>query len=160
MMWDMNNWRSFWAQKMKLDERLQVVSLVLLTRLAGGFLFETRLDTSKVLSDNMVSHSTRIAKWGTTLLDSNERFVLQPDGFTMQIYGSWRVWPFWKTRDFDGSVGEVEKDARSATYSFPWFGARIRQHVKIESDGQVTISMLTDWASGTAKLERITTAIA
>ena len=149
------DWRAFRVCPMGLADRLRVLSMVLTARLLGPCRLNTSVDASGAARDEVV-HTTRVSKWGVTLMRSVERIALAANGrdVTMQI--EMRLAPtLWRARIEPGSPALVDASGRRASYRFTWFGTEMRQEAERSPDGgTVTLTQLTDFSRGVQVLRR------
>src|SRR5436190_914527 len=88
------DWAAFRASPMSAADRLRVVSMLLTARLLGPCRLETSVDASAADRDHIV-HTTRVRKWGMTLLRSIERISLAADGRDASMRIEMQVAPLW-----------------------------------------------------------------
>lgn len=100
-------------------------------RLFGPPWLETSVDIAG-LDRNEVIHTTLLRQWGMPLAAGRERITLDPDGRRFTLRGAHRfAWAPWSARAVEGT-GEIHADARGASYTFLYLGARMAQETKID----------------------------
>jgi hypothetical protein len=148
------DWAAFRACPMSRLDRLSLLGLVWTTRLLGPFRFETSVDASRAAARQQVVHTTRVARWGMTLMRSVDTLTLDANGrdATMCVY--MRVWPMpWRARRTPPTPAQIDAAGRAATYRFPWFGTEMRQHAALDG-GVVTLTQQTAFSRGVQRLTR------
>jgi len=150
------DWRAFWAGPMGLIDRLSLLAMLCTSRLFGAFLIETSVDATTATARDQVIHTTRVTKWGMTLLRSTETLSLSPNGRDLSMRIELRVWPTrWRVRAAPPAPATVDATAHHATYRFPWFGTEMRQRAERSADGStVTLTQETDFLRGVQVLRR------
>jgi len=87
------DWRAFRAARMPLGDRLSLLAMASLTRVVGAFQLETGVDVASGASRDEVVHTTRVSKWGVTLLRSVDTLRLDRNGRDMTMRIELGLWP-------------------------------------------------------------------
>jgi hypothetical protein len=140
------DWDALRRSPLGVLDRLRVRLMVLVPKLLGPLVLETRVDATSRAAAREVVHTTRISKWGLPLYQAVEVFALDPGGAHIAITRRERMWPspFYR-REVGRSRGEVEPGGRVARYEFPFLGTTMRQTGTIE-DGGVRIVQETEFS--------------
>jgi hypothetical protein len=147
---------AFRACAMPAGDRLSLAAMARLAPRLGGF----RLDTSVSFppgAPGQVVHTTRVSKWGMTLLRSVDTLTPDANGRDLTMRVDLRLWPaLWRVRTVvDGAPVRIDAGAREADYRFAWFGTEMHQHGARSADGAtVTLTQVTAWSRGVQVLRR------
>lgn len=118
-------------------------------RLVGPALMETTLAAE---GDDFV-HTTRVSKWGVTLLETRERIVLAGDGTSLAMTGEQRA-RFGASEPYEAE-GEIDETATRATYRIPWAGVELVQRTRIVDGGAgLELEQLTPFSRAFVVLRR------
>jgi hypothetical protein len=147
------DWAAFRRSAMSAPNRLSVLSLLLAQRLFGAFRLDTSVDAG---GGDEVVHTTRVSKWGVTLLRSIERIRLAPNGRDATMRIEMRIAPaFWRIRIETDTPVVVDASASRASYRFTWFGVPMRQEAERNGDGTVvTLLQTTSFSRSEQRLRR------
>lgn len=129
----------------RLRDRIQLRVLAALARF--GLWMETSVDCTRVNSHREVIHTTRLAKWGITLIRTLEVILLDANGrdFVMEV----------SMRLGGGKCsGTVNEAGTMASYEIPFFGAVMRQTGHREGD-VTRIMQETAFSRGEQRLRRV-----
>ena len=99
-------------------------------------------------------HTTRVTRFGLTLLRSRETIALSSDGSTFIIQGWQRF--LWRHDPYRGE-GQITADASGAHYPITWLGAPMTQTTRIEGpDNEPSLRLVqqTVWSAGEVLLKR------
>ena len=145
------DWRAFRRTAMPLGERLRLLAMLATTRLFGV----CRLDTSVDAAAEVVVHTTRVSKWGLTLMRSTEWLTLDANGRDLSMRIAMRYWPtLWRER-ITVAPATVDAAGRRADYRIPWFGTEMRQRGERDADGTgVVLTQETAFSRGVQVLRR------
>lgn len=136
------DWRAFRAAPMGLAERLRMLAMLASMRLAGA----CRLDTSVDASRNPVVHTTRVSKWGMTMMRSTEWLSLDANGRDGTMRIAMRYWPNLRREQItEAAPFTVDADGRRADYRIPWFGTEMRQRGECNAAGD-TVTLVQETA--------------
>jgi hypothetical protein len=138
---------------MAFADRLRLATIGAQPRLAGPLRFATTVIGTD-LEHGAVVRTTRLSKWGMTLLRSVEIIRLDHDGRSFVMRSEPRFWPtLSRARDLGAAHGEGNETASGATYRIPWFGGELIQRTRLGEDGlQVTQEM--PWLRAAVPLRR------
>lgn len=139
--------------KIKWFDKCRVKSLAFFTQFGGKAILSTSVDCTKLESENIVLHTTKISKWWVTLYQSNEKVILDPDGLSIKMIGEQRYWPQLGKYSHWEAIGSVSKDYDGATYFFDWYTSELQQKVKAIPDG-LEFQQLTSWSNAYFILKR------
>ena len=87
------DWRAFRASGLSLADRWRILSMVMAARVVGPCRLETSVDATTGAARHEVVHTTRIAKWGLTLMRSTEWLTLDPNGRDVAMRAELRLVP-------------------------------------------------------------------
>ena len=79
-------------------------------------------------------HTTKVSKWGITVLETTELIVLADDGRTFAMTGEQRA-PLAAAEHYEAR-GEIDESGTRATYWIPWSGVEMVQRTHIVDDGR------------------------
>lgn len=146
------DWAALRACPMSHCDRLRLASMALATRLLGP----SRLDTSVDASGDEVVHTTRVSKWGLTMMRSTEWLALDANGRDLTMRIDLRLAPAsWRVRAIPPAPARVDETASRASYRIPWFGTEMRQDAERSADGRtVTLVQETPFSRGVQVLRR------
>ncbi|MEO8605370.1 MAG: hypothetical protein ABI629_22565, partial [bacterium] len=149
------DWRAFGAAPLGILDRLRLLSMVYGERLFGALRIETTVSASGA-ADAVVVHTTRVSKWGMTLMRSVDTLVLARNGRDLTMRIAMRLAPtLWRARVSPPSPASVDADGRCASYRFPWLGTEMRQRGERSRDGStVTLTQETAFSRGVQVLRR------
>lgn len=130
----------------------------LFTRLVGftaGFGGRAKIATTldEAAADRFL-HTTRVTRFGLTLLRSSETIALSSDGSSFIIEGWQRF--LWRHDPYRGE-GQITADASGAHYPITWLGAPMTQTTRIQGpEGQPSLRLVqqTAWSAGEVLLKR------
>ena len=150
------DWRALGATPLALADRLTVLSLAWGTRFLGALRIETSVDYASGAARGVVVHTTRISKWGLTLLRGIETLRLDANGRDLTMDAETRmVSTPWRTTRFTGAPASVDEAGMRATYRFPYVGTEMRQRGERSADGTtVTLTQETAFSRGVQVLRR------
>jgi hypothetical protein len=150
------DWRAFRTTPMGIADRLRLLALVATGRLLGSCRLDTRVDASQVATRGEVVHTTRVSKWGVTLMRSREQLTLDSNGRDLTMRIEMRLWPIlWRVRVHPPAPASVDPTGRRATYRFAWLGTEMRQRGERSADGTtVTLTQETAFSRGVQVLRR------
>ena len=153
---NITDWQAFRACPMALLDRLSLLGMVWMTRLFGPFRLETTVDASSAAARDEVIHTTRVVRWGMTLMRSTDTLRLDANGRDATMRIDMRVWPMlWRPRHTAPTPVQIDASGREASYRFPWFGADMRQHGARNADNSVvTLTQDTAFSHGVQVLRR------
>ncbi|MFN8644524.1 MAG: hypothetical protein U0802_23750 [Candidatus Binatia bacterium] len=146
------DWAALRAAPMARIDRLRLIGMALASRVVGP----SRLDTSVDASGDEVVHTTRVSKWGVTVMRSTERLALDPNGrdLTMRILLGLAPAP-WRVRALPPAPARVDDTATRVSYRIPWFGGEMRQEAERGAEGNtVTLLQETAYSRGVQVLRR------
>jgi hypothetical protein len=148
------DWRAFWACPMGLLARIQVISLVVLSKVLGRPTIATRVDYAEQDAPNEVRHWLRLSKWGLSLYRTREVLFLEENGRDLTISGSERAWPaVWRERDLGKCPGQIDETGTRASYTLKIFGTSLQ--IATHCAGEVTtLTMKTEWGFGEQVIAR------
>lgn len=147
------DWDAFSRSGMSLMDRLLVRSLVVAMRLFGPFRLETSVDAS---APGVVVHTTRVAKWGITMMRSLEHIALAADGRAARMRIEMRAPIFSPARVEDDTPVVIDAAGLRASYRFSWFGAPMRQEAERNAEGTVvTLLQTTSFSRSEQRLQRV-----
>src|SRR5262249_24469894 len=130
------DWDAFRRSAMTRADRLRLRSMLLATRLLGPCRLETSVDASGAERDEIV-HTTRVSKWGMTMMRSIERITLAGNGRDASMHIEMRLAPtLWRTRVEPATPALVDSSGQRASYRFTWFGVEMRQEAERSPDGR------------------------
>lgn len=146
------DWAALRAAPIAAFDRLRLIGMALASRLVGP----SRLDTSVDASGEEVVHTTRVSKWGLTMMRSTERLVLDPNGRDLVMHVALGLAPTpGRTRSLPPAPARVDEAATRASYRIPWFGGEMRQEAERSADGTtVTLVQETAYSRGVQVLRR------
>jgi hypothetical protein len=149
------DWGAFRRSPLSALDRGRVLSMLLAARVLGPFRLETSVDASGADRGEIV-HTTRVAKWGLTLMRSVERIALSANGRDAAMRIEMRFAPtLWKRRIEPDTPVTIDATGHRASYRFTWFGAPMRQEAERSADGEiVTLVQTTSFARGDQRLRR------
>jgi hypothetical protein len=150
------DWHAFRTSGLSLADRWRILSMVIAARVVGPFSLETSVDATTGAARHEVVHTTRIAKWGLTLMRSTEWLTLDPNGRDVAMRGEFRLVPtLWRPRPMPAVPARVDETASRASYRFAWLGTEMRQEAERSPDGTtVTLIQLTPFSRGVQVLRR------
>jgi len=150
------DWRAFRTSGLGLADRWRILSMVMAAHVVGPCRLETSVDATTGAARQEVVHTTRIAKWGLTLMRSTEWLTLDPNGRDVAMRGELRLVPaLWRTRPMPAVPARVDETASRASYRFAWLGTEMRQEAARSPDGTtVTLTQLTPFSRGVQILRR------
>lgn len=145
------DWAAFRRAPMRRGERWGLVALLAVARLLGA----CRLDTSVDATRQPVVHTTRVSKWGVTLLRSQEWLALDANGRDVRMRVAMRSFPtLWRATEVT-AVASVAADGRRADYRIPWLGVEMHQRgERGAGDATVTLVQETAFSRGVQVLRR------
>lgn len=151
------DWAAFRRSGISIVDRLRLVSMLATARLLGPCRLDTSVDASRADRDHIV-HTTRVSKWGMTLLQSVEHIALAPGGRDATMRVEMRLAPtLWRTRVETDTPVTVDAAGSGASYRFTWFGTEMRQEALRSDDGQqVVLIQTTRFSRGEQRLRRRT----
>lgn len=145
------DWRAFRRTAMPLGDRLRVLAMVASARLFGA----PRLDTTVDASGEAVVHTTRVSKWGMTLMRSTEELTLDANGRDLSMRIAMRYWPTLWREQISLAPAVVDAAGREADYRIPWCGTEMRQRGQYDAAGPVvTLTQETAFLRGVQVLRR------
>jgi hypothetical protein len=146
------DWAALRACPMGTLDRLRMVGMAVATRLIGP----ARLDTCVDASGDEVVHTTRVSKWGLTVMRSTEWLALEGNGRDLTMRIALRLAPVpWRARAIPPSPARVDASATRASYRLPWFGTEMRQEAERSADGTtVTLVQETPFSRSVQVLRR------
>ena len=143
------------AAKMRAFDKLRLWSTVWMSRLLGGLTMRTMLDYQTSGSAGVILHTTRVSKWGITLLASEESFTVDADGRSFVMRGGQRMIPtYWHVQPFGEGRGTVDASATRVTYRFQWLGVEMLQET-VSTENTVTMTQTTPFSRGVQRLVRV-----
>lgn len=147
---------AFWATSMSLLDRARLLSIASLPKILGPFRFDTTLAFPSGREGDCALHTTRVSKFGVTLLSSVETIALDADGRGFLFSGGMRLFPLpFLERSFGQWPGSVNEEGTQASYRFAWFGTEMQQLAELSADGQtVTLTQQTPFSRSSARLRR------
>ncbi len=150
------DWPAFRASGVSLVDRLRLLSMVLTARLFGPCRLETSVDATSGAARGEIVHTTRVTKWGVTLMRSTEWLALAANGRDVTMRAELRLIPaLWKARPMPAAPASVDEDATRASYRFAWLGTEMRQEAELSDDGTtVTLTQVTPFSRGVQVLRR------
>lgn len=156
MQFAITDWRAWRRSRMALIGRLNLAALAAAVRLLA-----LRLDTSVDVSGaarGEVVHTTRVSKWGVTLMRSVDRIALDANGRDATMRVDMSFFPLLgRAQRFPPAAATIDADARRADYRIPWFGGEMHQTGELSADGMtVTLIQQTDFSRGVQVLRRET----
>ena len=145
------DWQAFRRTPMPAGDRLRLLALLATAQLFGV----CRLDTSVDASGEVVVHTTRVSKWGMTLMRSTEWLTLDANGRDLSMRIAMRYWPMpWRER-ISVAPATVDAAGRRADYRIPWFGTEMRQRGERDAAGTaVVLTQETVFSRGVQVLRR------
>lgn len=145
------DWPAFRRTAMPLGERLRLLAMLASARLFGA----CRLDTTVDASGEAVVHTTRVSKWGLTLMRSTEWLTLDANGRDLSMRIAMRYWPtLWRER-ITVAPATVDAAGRRADYRIPWCGTEMRQRGERDAAGTgVVLTQETPFSRGVQVLRR------
>ena len=139
---------------MGFADRLRLVSMVLLPHLIGRFLLETTVRPTTPGDWSEVLHTTRVSKWGMTVMATKESFRLSDNGLDLTVDAELGLWPFLRRVGPFQGTGSIDQSAASASYVFsPWFGTQMHQ-TAVATANTVELVQDTPWSHGVQRLQR------
>lgn len=149
------DWTAFRASPLSGADRLRLLSMLLAARLLGPCRLETSVDASGADRDHVV-HTTRVTKWGMTLMRSVEHIALAADGRGARMRIEMHLAPaLWRSRVESDTPVVVTAAGDGASYRFAWLGAAMRQEAARSADGnQVRLTQTTAFSRGVQVLQR------
>ncbi|MDX2169684.1 MAG: hypothetical protein SF182_21625 [Deltaproteobacteria bacterium] len=149
------DWRAWRGSRMALVGRLNLLALAAAVRIA-----RLRLDTSVDVNDaarGEVVHTTRVSKWGLTLMRSIDRITLDANGRDATMRVAMSFFPLlWRAERFPSAAATIDASARRADYRIPWFGGEMHQSGALSADGAtVTLVQATEFSRGVQVLRRV-----
>jgi hypothetical protein len=149
------DWRAWRSSRMALAGRLNLAALAAAVRLMA-----LRLDTSVDVSGaarGEVVHTTRVSKWGLTLMRSVDRIALDANGRDATMRVAMSFFPLLgRVQNFPAAAATIDAEARRADYRIPWFGGEMHQTGALSADGAtVTLIQATDFSHGVQVLRRV-----
>ncbi len=144
---------AFRKSEATLVERLRVRSMVWSPKLLGAFTLDTTLDYLSHGEKGEAVHTTRVSKWGFTVMRSVDRITLDPDGRHFMMQTEQRAAPFFLREEF-GGPGEVDESGTHASYTFRYLGADTLQTGHVEGD-RVTLTQESSWLRAVQRLKRV-----
>lgn len=148
------SWSAFWRTPMSVLDRLRMVMSVWTSRLLGPPTMLTSVTYPMEGDARRILHTTRVVKWGMTLVSSREVFELhEGNDRTFTVRGEIWIQPTGHARDYGASAGEVLPDASRANYHFVWMGQPLEQRTA-EIDGRLAIVQDTAYSRACVVLER------
>jgi hypothetical protein len=150
------DWRAFRAARMPLGDRLSLLAMAWLTRLVGACQLDTGVDVASGAARDEVVHTTRVSKWGVTLMRSVDTLRLDRNGRDMTMRIELGLWPaLRRARVAAETPAAVDASGLWASYRFPWFGVEMRQRGERSADGcTVTLTQETSFSRGVQVLRR------
>lgn len=150
------DWRAWRGSRMGLTGRLNLLALAAAVRLIGPLRLETSVDVSGADRGEVV-HTTRVSKWGVTLMRSVDRLRLDANGRDAVMHVAMSFFPLLPfARHFPPAPAHIDAGAQRADYRIPWFGAEMHQSGELSADGAtVTLIQATDFSRGVQVLRRI-----
>jgi len=143
--------------KVSAFDRLRIRSTVWMRKLLGPLTMSTTLDYETSGDAGVIFHTTRVSKWGITLLSSEESFTVEATGRDFAMRGSQCMIPtYWHAQSFGEGRGSVDESATRATYSFTWMGGPMLQETVATKD-TVTMTQTTPFSRGVQRLRRVGT---
>lgn len=137
-------------------DKLRLRMTVWTAKLLGPLTMRTSVDYETRGEAGVILHTTRVSKWGLTLLASEESFTVDPTNVgAFRMRGGLRMIPtYWDMRSFGEGQGTVDDTASRATYTFDWLGVTMRQATVATRDA-VTLTQTTPFSHGVQRLVRV-----
>jgi hypothetical protein len=150
------DWGAWRGSRMALIGRLNLLALAAAVRLIGPLRLETSVDVSDADHGEVV-HTTRVSKWGVTLMRSVDRLSLDANGRDAVMRVAMSFFPLLAhAQHFPPAPAHIDADAHRADYRIPWFGAEMHQSGELSPDGTtVTLIQATDFSRGVQVLRRV-----
>lgn len=154
--WDWNvnfelkSWRDLWRSEAPFLSKISLSALILAQDFTGSLQMWTKVDFQESVS--VVHHSTRMKKWGLTIYRSEKDFILEEDGYGIQLEGVEYYWPLgFLAIPFKSQRGIVDVSTTRASYQMPMAGIACDCQAILElPNGQIKIS--TPWFNGSFML--------
>ena len=153
---EFTSWSGFWAAPMSLLDRFRNLGTFLSARLIGPATMLTTVRYPWQGNPREIFHTTRIVKWGMTLMWSSETFALLPDNDrAFRVSGTLFMVPLpGAGSDYGDSSGEIVDDAgNAANYHFRWMGQMLEQRTA-GLDGRLALHQMNPWSRNMTVLER------
>ena len=133
-------------------KRLTIAWMGMMSRLTGASVMSTTL--SRAGGDGRTfNHTTRVTKWGVTVLDSHELIRVAEDGQRVHMTGEQSHGPFNKM-PYE-APGKIDELASGAEYIIPWLGSTMVQRTRILEDGmKLELTQKTDFSFASVTLIR------
>ncbi len=152
------DWRALVRSGIGVRNHLLVVAMVLTQRLTG----RTRLRSTIVPRPEEGPFGTalnrvRLSRFGITLYDLEERYVLDPDGTGVVVHADERFGPVPKvlTRSFTYPA-RIRDGGKASTYYMPLLGAPWTASYRVSDDRRALSGTLTSgWAIATEDAARV-----
>lgn len=120
-----------------------------LSRLVGP----ARIATTLAAEGDGFLHTTRVTKWGTTLVETSELILPAEDGRSFVMRGEQRALGA-RPESYE-ATGTIADDAGGATYRIPWAGVEMIQRTRIVTEG-LELEQVTPFSRARVLLRRAT----
>lgn len=128
------DWGAFRAAKLSAWDRLVLLNMLFFTGVFGPLRMSTTVDYQTGAARGEIAHTTRLHKWGVSFFRSAETICLIDHGRALKMPGVQRELPLWWQARSVVDDGEVNEDARGATYLLNVMGGKVLQVAAIEAD--------------------------